>query len=154
MEIVHEQHLFVRPDHMPYSVVEMRRLYGCDPKLIASKDRLDRTLDWITRQDVLHRMAEVTRRSGFELMDVKLIRFGVGEGITLAQLLAESLSDMHTYPEVDGCAHLWLDYCCFHRDNSDKAARWWEGNIKLLKPTKMIMYPTIYVPVRYVKVRI
>lgn len=146
-KVISEAHCLVKPNEMPYSVVEMNRFYGCDPALIATGSPIKRLTDWLVRRDVMSEMAKVTRDAGFTLMDKRLIRFGIGEGVTVAQLLAESLSDMHTYPEVRGCAHVWIDYCCFERDNSDLGERWWRGMTTLLKPTHVIEYPTIYVPV-------
>jgi len=147
MQILQAEHSLVKPDKMPYSVVEMRRMYGCDQALIATQPHKEHRANVRAGTDVASAMAQVTRDSGFELKSIKLIRFKVGEGLTLAQLLAESMADMHTYPEHDGCVHLWLDYCSWQRDNADKAVKWWEGNTKLLKPKRVIKYPPIYVPV-------
>lgn len=148
MHIIKQEHLLIKPGEFPYSVVQMKRLYGCDQGLIATKPLLPRFFDWMSGRDIRSQMVEVTMKAGFTLMEVKLIRFGVGEGVTVAQLLAESLQDMHTYPEVHGCAHVWLDYCCFNRDNTDLGERWWQLALELLKPTAVVDYPTIYVPVQ------
>ncbi len=147
MEIIRAGHRFKRPEHFPYSVVEYRCFYGCDYSLIATQSADDRERDLRNGTDVGSRMAEVTRRSGFELKDIRVIYFSEGEGITVAQLLAESLADMHTYPESDCCAHVWLDYCSWQRDNSDKARKWWRGMTKLLKPDLVKKFDPIYVPV-------
>lgn len=123
-------------------------MYGCSPDLIATKSPAYRLIDWLRGTDVLNQMKRITIEAGFGLKDAKLIRFGVGEGVTVAQLLSESMQDMHTYPEMYGCAHVWLDYCCYQTDNTPKGNKWWELTIKLLKPTVVVDYPTIYIPVQ------
>ena len=141
-KVIKADFVLVKPDEMPYSVVQMKRMYGCDAELIATQE------PGTSRRDVLDEMAKATEAAGFTLKDRRIIRFGIGEGVTVAQLLAESLSDMHTYPEFENCAHVWIDYCCFNRDNTDLGEKWWELTTALLKPRLVVDYPTIYVPVR------
>lgn len=147
MKVITKEHQTVKPSTFPFSVVEMRGFYGCRLDLIATKPKAELDRDIEKGEDVLTLMGQATVDAGFQLMDKRIIRFKENEGVTVAQLLAESLSDMHTYPEIARCAQVWLDYCSFERDNADLATRWWDLTTNLLAPTHVVKYPIIYVPV-------
>ena len=136
-----------RPKEFPYSVVEYRSYYGCKLDLITTPTREQFKLDKKNKADIGSLMAKVTKDAGFGLRHIKVVHFKVGEGVTVAQILAESLADMHTYPERDGCAQVWLDYCNWQQDNSEKAWAWWFGVESLLEPQAIGLGKKFYVPV-------